>query len=93
MAHFMNSEISTPLICTLEYTDVFSFLFILSTLKLFRFSRLEMYVYNESVNYFCSCCFCAEWVVYACTVTYYSKISCGGSTTAIYLRQLVSSNH
>ena len=33
-----------------EYTDVFSFLFRLSTLKLFMFSLLEMYVYNGKVS-------------------------------------------
>ena len=45
MAHFMNSEISTPLNNDLytEYADVFSFLFRLSTVKLFGFSFLEMY--------------------------------------------------
>ena len=45
MAHFVNSEISTPLNNDLytEYADVFSFLFRLSTVKLFRFSLLEMY--------------------------------------------------
>ena len=44
MAHFMNSEISTPLNNDLytEYADV-SFLFRLSTVKLFGFSLLEMY--------------------------------------------------
>ena len=57
MAHFMNSEISTPLnnyvyieyavICT---CGVFSFLFRLSTLKVFRFSLLGMYVYNGKVS-------------------------------------------
>ena len=42
MAHFMNSEISTPLNNNMytEYADVFSFLFRLSTLKLFGFSLL-----------------------------------------------------
>ena len=45
MAHFMNSEISIPLNNDLytEYADVFSFLFRLSTVKLFGFSLLEMY--------------------------------------------------
>ena len=40
-----NSEISTPLNNDLytEYADVFSFLFRLSTVKLFGFSLLEMY--------------------------------------------------
>ena len=48
MAHFMNSEISTPLNNSLytEYADVFSFMFRLSillyTLKLFGFLLLEM---------------------------------------------------
>ena len=48
----MNSEISTPLNNDMytEYADVFSFLFRLSTLKLFRFSLLEMYVYNGKVS-------------------------------------------
>ena len=43
MAHFMNSEICTPLNNDMytEYADVFSFLFRLSTLKLFGFSLLE----------------------------------------------------
>ena len=52
MAHFINSEICTPLNNDMytEYADVFSFLFILSTLKLFRFSLLEMYVYNGKVS-------------------------------------------
>ena len=52
MAHFMNSEICTPLNNDMytEYADVFSFLFGLSTLKLFRFSLLEMYVYNGKVS-------------------------------------------
>ena len=46
MAHFMNSEISTPLNNDMYtgYADVFSFLFRLSTLKLFGFSLLGMYV-------------------------------------------------
>ena len=45
MAHFMNSEISTPLNNDMytEYADVFSFLFRLSTLKLFVSSLLGMY--------------------------------------------------
>ena len=45
MAHFMNSEISTPLNNDLytEYADVFSFLFRLSTVKLFGLLLLEMY--------------------------------------------------
>ena len=50
MAHFMNSEIST---CTslnndmyTEYADVFSFLFRLSTLKLFGFLTFGNYVHN-----------------------------------------------
>ena len=48
----MNSEISTPLNNDLytEYADVVSFLFRLSTLKLFRFSLLKMYVYNGKVS-------------------------------------------
>ena len=53
MVHFMNSEISTPLNNDMytEYADVFNFLFRLSTLKLFRFSLLEMYiVYNGKVS-------------------------------------------
>ena len=52
MAHFMNSEISIPLNNHLytEYADVFSFLIRLSTLKLFAFSLLEMYVYNGRVS-------------------------------------------
>ena len=52
MAHFMNSEISTPLNNNLytEYADVFCFLFRLSTLKVFGFSLLEMYVYNDRVS-------------------------------------------
>ena len=33
-----------------EHADVFSFLFRLFTLKLFRFSLLEMYVYNGKVS-------------------------------------------
>ena len=39
MVHFMNSEISTPLNNDMytEYAGVFSFLFRLSTLKLFSF--------------------------------------------------------
>ena len=51
MAHFMNSEICTPLNNDMytEYADVFSFLFRLYTLKLFKFSLLEMYVYNGKV--------------------------------------------
>ena len=46
MAHFMNSEINTPLNNDMytEYVDVFSFLFRLSTLNLFGFSLLGMYV-------------------------------------------------
>ena len=39
MAHFMNSEISTPLNNDM-YTEYAGFLFRLSTLKLFRFSLL-----------------------------------------------------
>ena len=52
MAYFMNSEISTPLNNDLytEYAGVFSFLFRLSTIKLFGFSLLEMYVYNGKVS-------------------------------------------
>ena len=52
MVHFMNSEISTPLNNDMytEYADIFSFLFRLSTLKLFGFSLLEMYVYNGKVS-------------------------------------------
>ena len=52
MAHFMNSEISTPLNNDLytEYAGVFSFLFRLSTPKLFVVSLLEMYVYNGKVS-------------------------------------------
>ena len=52
MAHFMNSEISTPLNNDMytEYAGVFSFLFRLSTLKLFGFSLLGMYVYNGKVS-------------------------------------------
>ena len=52
MAHFMNSEISTPLINDMytEYADVFRFLFRLSTLKLFGFSLLKMNVYNGKVS-------------------------------------------
>ena len=52
MAHFMNSEISTPLNNDLytEYAGVFSFVFRLSTPKLFGFSLLEMYVYNGKVS-------------------------------------------
>ena len=53
MAHFMNSEISTPLNNDMytEYASVFSFcLDFLYTLKLFRFSLLEMYVYNGRVS-------------------------------------------
>ena len=52
MAHFMNSEISTPLNNDLytEYAGVINFLFRLSTVKLFRFSLLEMYVYNGRVS-------------------------------------------
>ena len=48
----MNFEISTPLNNDLysEYANVFSFLFRLSTLKLFGFSLLEMYVYNGKVS-------------------------------------------
>ena len=48
----MNSEISTPLNNDLytEYADVYCFLFRLSTLKLFGFSLLEMYVYNGKVS-------------------------------------------
>ena len=44
MAHFMNSEISTPLNNDLytEYADVF-FWFRLSTLNLFGFSLFEIY--------------------------------------------------
>ena len=51
MAHFMNSEISTPLNNDMytEYAGVFCFLFRLSALKLFGFSLLEMYVYNAKV--------------------------------------------
>ena len=45
MAHFTNSEISTP-----EYASVFSFLFRLPTLKLFRFSRLVMYGYHSKMS-------------------------------------------
>ena len=52
MAHFMNSEISTPmnnhLFTEYNYAHVFSFLFRLSTLK-FGFSLLELYVYNGKV--------------------------------------------
>ena len=33
-----------------EYADVFSLLFRLSTLKVFGFSHLEMYVYNGKVS-------------------------------------------
>ena len=52
MVHFMTSEINTPLNNNMytEYANVFSFLFRLSTLKLFRFSLLEMYVYNGKVS-------------------------------------------
>ena len=52
MAHFMNSEISTSLNSDMytECASVFSFLFRLSTLKLFRFSLLGMYVYNRRVS-------------------------------------------
>ena len=50
MAHFINSEISTPLNMYTEYASVFSFLFRLSTLKLFGFSLLGMYVYNGRVS-------------------------------------------
>ena len=52
MAHFMNSEISTPLNNDMytEYANVFSFLFRLSTLKLFGFSLLGMYVYYGKVS-------------------------------------------
>ena len=48
MVHFMNSEISTPLNNDMytEYANDFR----LSTLKLFRFSLLEMYVYNGKVS-------------------------------------------
>ena len=50
MAQFMNSEISTPLNNDMYTEYAFIFLFRLSTLKLFKFSLLEMYVYNGKVS-------------------------------------------
>ena len=50
MVHFMNSEISTPLNKLLSMLVFLVFLFRLSTLKLFRFSLLGMYVYNDRVS-------------------------------------------
>ena len=49
MAHFMNSEINTPLNNDL-YTEYAGVICRLSTVKLFRFSLLEMYVYNGRVS-------------------------------------------
>ena len=69
MAHFMNSEISTPLNNDMytEYASVFSFcLDFLYTLKLFRFSLLGMYVYNYGKV---STTF-AHMHIYTVTITY-----------------------
>ena len=55
-----------------EYASVFSFLFRLSTLNLFRFSLLGMYVYNGRVSTTFALAenFTFELMVYAYTVIY-----------------------